>query len=421
MSIIFLNRFFHPDHSATSRILSDIAFGLAEKGFDVRVITSRLRYEDSHIPLPSRETIRGVDIHRVWTSRFGRTHLVGRALDYFTFYLSAGWTLWRLARAGDVIVAKTDPPMLSIIAAPIARWRGAKLVNWLQDIFPEVAQAIGVGGGPLAHLAYQPLAWLRDRSLRAAKTNVVLGERMAAQLEQRGVGAGSVRIIANFADGALIQPRGSNNPLRKAWGLDGKFVVAYSGNFGRAHECQTLLAAMTSLALPQASQQSAREATPASSPPEISWLFIGGGSLLHELQREVARHGLSSARFEPYQPDDKLSESLGAGDVHIVSLRPDLEGLIVPSKFYGIAAAGRPTIFIGDPDGEIARLLARNDCGHTVRVGDSDALARTICDLATDGQKCRLMGERARRAFEAEFDKDISIARWEALLRELSS
>ena len=132
-SVLFLNRFFHPDHSATSQMLSDLAFALAEHGRQIRVITSRQCYDAPEVQLAARETVGGVEIHRVWTSRFGREKLVGRAVDYTTFYFSAARTLWRLARRGDVIIAKTDPPMLSIVAAPIARWRGAKLVNWLQD------------------------------------------------------------------------------------------------------------------------------------------------------------------------------------------------------------------------------------------------------------------------------------------------
>src|SRR5574342_267951 len=106
----------------------------------------------------------------------------------------------------------------------------------------------------------------------------------------------------------------------------------------------------------------------------VVWLFIGSGALLGTLQAEVERRRLTSVRFKPYQPKQRLAESLSAADVHLVSLRPTLEGLIVPSKFYGIAAAGRPTIFVGDEDGEIAQLIARHECGRTVATGDGKAL-----------------------------------------------
>jgi glycosyltransferase involved in cell wall biosynthesis len=138
--------------------------------------------------------------------------------------------------------------------------------------------------------------------------------------------------------------------------------------------------------------------------------------LFEPLKAEVARRGLASAHFKPYQPREQLAQGLSAADVHLVSLRPELEGLIVPSKFYGICAAGRPTLFIGDGDGEISRMAQHHKCGRVVPVGDGIALAQIINELAAGSAACRRMGRRARQAFEAEFDKSIAIARWDELL-----
>src|SRR5262249_23715627 len=149
-------------------------------------------------------------------------------------------------------------------------------------------------------------------------------------------------------------------------------------------------------------------------------LFIGSGVLHDVLKAEVTRRRLTSVYFKPYQPREHLAESLSAADVHLVSLRPELEGLIVPSKFYGIAAAGRPAVFVGDEDGEIARVIAQHKCGQTVAAGDGRALARTILDLAASPDLCRWMGERARAAFEAELDKPIAVWRWASLLRQVA-
>src|ERR1039458_3321864 len=140
MRVIFLNRYFYPDHSATSQMLSDLAFFLAGAGHAVCVVTSCQRYDDAAAVLPARELIDGVEVHRVRTTRFRRDKLVGRAARYATFYLAAGWRLWRIARAGDVIVAKTDPPLISVVAALVARGRGAPVGNSAQDVFPAVAE-----------------------------------------------------------------------------------------------------------------------------------------------------------------------------------------------------------------------------------------------------------------------------------------
>ena len=298
--------------------------------------------------------------------------------------------------------------MLSLIAAPICWLRGACLVNWLQDIFPETAQALGIGGRT-AKVAYGALRRLRNTSLKCARMNVVLGERMARHVRGLGVAPQNIRVIANWADGTAVIPVDhSANTLRAGWKFGDAFVVGYSGNLGRVHEIDTLLEAMALL-----------ERAPTSL--SIAWLFIGDGALLRLLRSEVQQRSLQSVRFEPYQPREALSLSLCAADVHLVSLRPEFEGLIVPSKVYGICAAGRPTIFVGAKDGEIAELLARNRCGHSVAMGDGAGLARAIVELAADPVTCQSMGQQARQAFDAEFDKSIAVARWEELLREVAA
>ncbi len=155
------------------------------------VVTSCQLY-DNAAALALRERIDGVDVHRVRTTRFGRDKLVGRAADYASFYLAAGWRLWRIARAGDGIVAKTDPPLISVVAALVARRRGARLGNWVQDVFAEVAEALGVRAlkGPQAGL----LRALRNQAFRSAAANVVLGEGMA-----EGVGRESGQIVREQA------------------------------------------------------------------------------------------------------------------------------------------------------------------------------------------------------------------------------
>src|SRR3954464_7677787 len=173
--VLFVNLFFHPDHSATSQMLSDVSFHLAERGWTVEVVTSRQRYDDARATLPARETVCGVSVRRVWSTRFGRGFLPGRAIDYATFYVSAFFALLRVARCDSTIVALTDPPLISVVAALAAMLRGAKLVNWTQDLFPEVAEALGMR-------ALRILRRARDWSLRRAHANVALGETMAARL-----------------------------------------------------------------------------------------------------------------------------------------------------------------------------------------------------------------------------------------------
>src|SRR6266566_780915 len=142
--VVFLNRFFYPDHSAPSQILSDLSFFLAASCVDVHVVTSQQLYHSPRASLPRDETVNQVSIHRVPTTRFGRTALWGRGIDYASYYGS----VWSCARSlvgpGDVLIAKTDPPLTSVVAMLVARERNARLVNWLQDIYPEAAAELGV-------------------------------------------------------------------------------------------------------------------------------------------------------------------------------------------------------------------------------------------------------------------------------------
>ncbi len=403
MRVIFLNRYFYPDHSATSQMLSDLAFFLADVGHEVCVVTSCQRYDDAAAILPARERVDGVEVHRVRTTRFGRDNLIGRAADYATFYLAAGWKLWRIARAGDVIVAKTDPPLISVVAALIARWRGARLINWVQDVFPEVAEALGVRAlsGPQAGL----LRRLRNAAFKSAAANVVLGERMAAVVARSGAPSGRIRVIPNWADMDAIRPvAAASNPLRREWELDGKFIVCYSGNMGRAHEFDTILGAAQRLA---------------SMAKAIMFLFIGGGAQRHMVEDEVRRRGLHNVQFRPYQDRAGLSFSLGVGDVHLVSQRPEVEGYVFPSKLYGILAAGRPLVFIGDPQGEISLLVEREGIGAAVRQGDALGLADQLLQLAGDAPLREAMGVRARALLCERYDKRIALEAWLELLREM--
>jgi glycosyltransferase involved in cell wall biosynthesis len=403
--LIFINRFFAPDHSATSQILSDLAFDLAGAGREVHLVTSPQIYDDPKAALPERETINGVDVHRVASTRFGRTALIGRSIDYVSFYRSVRRCLDDLVRPGDIVIAKTDPPLMSVVARPVVRRNGARLVNWLQDIYPETAVELGVPfmRGPVA----SSLAALRNATLREAAATVVVGDLMGHKVKTLGAPAERIHVIANWCNDEDIRlVANADNPLRRQWGLTDKFVLGYSGNLGRAHEFATVLGAAEQLR----------------NEPRVAFLMIGGGKRFDELSAAVHARGLAGAfRFLPYQARTLLSYSLGAADAHWVSLDPRLEGLMVPSKFYGIAAAGKPIVVIGDPNGELAQLVRLNDCGFAVAPGDSEALTATLRQLLNAPRTVSEMGARARQMLDAHFTRRQGLARWRRLLDQLDA
>lgn len=399
MTVYFINRFFHPHHSATSQLLSDLSFHLAERGASVCVITAQVRYRDAPCVLPAFEVVRGVAVRRVATTRFGMTRLVMRALDCLPFYVFATLEVLRRARRGDVIVAKTDPPLIGVFAIAAARLRGARFVNWLQDVFPEVAAGVGV---TLAKRPVGPLiAAVRDCSLRAADCNVALGERMADFVVSRGVDRKRVSVIHNWADDEAITPiPASTNRFAAQFGLHNRFVVGYSGNLGRAHHFDTVLDAADLLR----------------HDPRVMFLVIGYGIQLAAVKEAAARRGLSAFLFLPYQPRERLAHTLNAAHLHLVTLSPKMEGLIVPSKFYGIAAAGRPVAFVGDKDGEIARIISRHGCGRAFATGESAGLADYIRTLAGDPEEAARQGGNARAALERHYSRAAAFGLWRKML-----
>ena len=401
--LIFVNRFYYPDHSATAQILTDLAEGLAARGWQVEVVTSRLRYDDPSAMLPPTEIRNAVKIRRIATTRFGRRSLQGRAADYVSFYVSAFWVLFRVTRRDNIVVAKTDPPLLSVVAAIVVGLRRARLVNWLQDLYPEVGAELGVPA--LRGRTGGALKRLRNWSLRAALLNVAIGERMAERLFYQKIPASQVAIMPNWCDDDAITPVArTSRALRTEWDLGDRFVICYSGNLGRAHEPETMLGAARLL----------RERD------DILFLMIGGGYESAALAARVNDEGLNHrVRFQPYQPRERLNETLGVADMHWLSLRPNLEGLIVPSKFYGIAAAGRGVIAVTDPDGELARIITRERCGVVVPVGDSAGFAAELVALAEGAARVEEMGVAARRMLERDYRREATIARWDTLLRRI--
>jgi glycosyltransferase involved in cell wall biosynthesis len=330
----------------------------------------------------------------------GRSTQWRRAIDYCSFFICVFIFLLTKVRRGDLVVLKTDPPLLSLVNTAAIRVKGGRVVNWLQDIFPEIA--IELGAYPRNGVLSRPLIWWRNRTLRAAEANVVISRKMEQFLTDQGVT--NTYFVPNWADGELIQSLAhADNPLRGEWGVEDKFVVGYSGNFGRAHTFDEIIEAMTLL----------------KDRPEIHFVLIGEGAGLDDLLGAVERKRLNNVSFYPYQSQDTLHQSLGAIDLHLVTLSGSMEGLVFPSKFYGVLAAGRPLAYVGATDGEIGELIKREDIGFVVDHGDGTELAERIQLLAREPDRLITLGGNARRLFDRDFARSKSLRRWNELLGEV--
>lgn len=385
--VIFLNRFYWPDEPATAQLLTDLAEALAARGREVAVVTSHPGLAD----LSEHEVRHGVQIHRVRSHRGAEFAAPRKALAFLTFHLRAARLLSRLAQPGDVVVPLTDPPLLTATITPVARRRRAVVLNWIQDIYPEVAVEL------TGHRWLRLLAPARNRAWRQSAACVTLGSDMAAAVAATGIAPTRIATIPNWAPaGVAPAPAAAIAQLRAEWHLAGKFVVAYSGNLGRVHDLRPVLDLAFELR----------------NHPDLCFLFIGGGPQRASLQAESHRRGLTNVLFRSPVPRHQLSASLGVGDVHLVTLRPGCERFVFPSKLYGIAAAARPVLFIGPRDAEIARLVRQHAFGLTFARTETSGLASAISRLATDTATLARMREAAAR-FAAAHMLTHAVAAWE--------
>lgn len=386
--IILVNRYFHPDESATSQMLTDLALHLGQR-HDVVVLTSRQRLEDPKAQLPAADRLENVRVVRLWSSSLGRHNLAGRALDYATFLLAVAlWLLFGVKR-GDTLLAKTDPPLLGVITTLATLGRGVRRVQWLQDLYPETAEALGVvKPGPLTRLAVR----LRDWSLRHSARVVTVSEGMKAYLEQRGHAGAALVHVPNWSEDHGVRYEGARDI----------FTVGYSGNLGRAHPIGGLV-------------QLAELATD----PRLQFRVSGGGAHYEFLRASVQRVGAKNWTFLPYQPRARLAELLGRPDLHLTILDPLAERYIFPSKVYGILAAGRPLLHLGDPEGEVARLLREHGCGWALPA-DSGALVLSLLQrLRESPEEVHRAGMAARAAYERCYARSGALRRWVEVLESV--
>jgi glycosyltransferase involved in cell wall biosynthesis len=398
--ILVLNRSYHPDVEATGQLLTELCSDLAAH-HEVTVIAGRPNFvaANGRPPLVEREVHAGVEILRVRNLRFNKRSLPRRALGLLSYLALALWTALRRPRP-DVVVVETDPPVLGAVGAVLKAWYRCRLVFYLQDLYPEVGLVLGrLRPGPLAAL----LRWMTQLGLRRADRVVVLGEDMRRRVLGRGVRPGKVVVVPNWADTRAVRPTPGESPLRREWGLNGHFVVMYSGNLGLSQNLDLILRAAEGLR-----------------GEEVEFLFVGEGAAKPRLVEEARRRGLAHVRFLPYQPKERLGESLAAADVHLIPLQRGLAGYIVPSKLYGILAAGRPYVAAVDADSEVAAVTAGAGTGLRVEPDSPEQLAGAVRWCLANRDELAEMGRRGRRLAETRFDRQHSVALFDHMLRGLA-
>lgn len=389
--IVFVEQFYYPEGWGGAQLPRDVTITLARSGAEVEVICGSDQYATVEGDAIEDPTANGVRIRRIPRLIGGDIHRL-KLLRQLWFYACA-LPLLLFRRRPDLIVTQTNPPLvvpIAMLAAAIHRRPGLIIA---QDIYPEVMVAHGMlePGSFATRWLTRLFAW----AYRHARTVVSLGPVMTQRLLDKGVARERIVEICNWATGEESVVRGVENRLRAEWGLDGCFVLLYSGNLGIAHDVETPVRAMQAL--------HARV-------PNLRLLFVGKGSRLEQAQALVRELGLEDVvLFRAFVPLDLLPHSLGLADAALVTLLPGFEGLVVPSKLLGYMARAVPTLYVG-PDSDVAQFIDRSRGGACVVAGDVDAFARAVEQWVAHPQELRAAGEAAAAYYEAELSRRRGLA-----------
>lgn len=403
MKVLLINQCFHPDVVATAQHLWDLARHLVRAGHEVTVITSRSLYGSAGATLPPREHIEGITVIRVGSSRFGKSSLVARAADFAGFLLRAAIEALRLPRQ-DVSVVLTTPPFVALVGVLLQALRGTRMVYWVMDLYPDVPIAAGVLRR--GSLAARLLEGLHRACLKRSTRVVALGRCMSALIASKGVEPGRIRLIRPWAEpGTAVMPRGTPNRYREEWKAGDRILVMYSGNFGLGHDFGTFIEGAIMLR----------------DDDRFLFALVGGGKQKRHVVDSLRSGGVSNVIEAPYQPRESLGELLAAADIHLVSLSKGWAGVMVPSKFFGIAGAGRGVLCMSDGSGEIDRCITESGCGIVIEPGDARAFREALVRVAEDRSTLDRFGTRAAQWAADQWAASTSLEAWRTMIEELAA
>ena len=400
--VLLAHHFFHPDDVVSARLFTDLALGLHERGWDVTVLTSDRSWSDPKKRHPEHEELDSVHIERVHRPAWGQASPVERLAN--SAWLLAAWTR-RMAHLApsDVVVLGSDPAFAPMAMVAWRRlWPRAAMVHWCYDVYPEVIVADGASA---AVRAIVPLARrMMGEGYRRCDAIVDLGPGMRRHLAAYDTSAQR----ATIPPWALVEPPGAPHPpdprARQELFGGAQLGLLYSGTLGRAHDFSALLELARACRL--------------RSGDRIAFCFSCRGHRLPELAASL-RPDDTNVRTAPFCSEDALAIRLEAADLHALSLQPAWAGLVVPSKFFGSLAVGRPLVYAGPVGSDIGEWIASFGVGYELRTETASRTADALHLLAESPEALLTLQRRAREVYDAEFSKSLGIAAWDRILTSL--
>ena len=380
MHILLLNEYFPPDTSATAKFAAQVAEALSVN-HRVTVLAGRPSYDpaERHPRYFFRREVRGnLAIERVGSTAYPRFQMRRRVSNYLTYLSLAIPTA--LSIPSDIVLAMTDPPIEGIAGALVARLSGRPFVYNIRDLYPDMAV-----GGSIVRPGSFTARWeaMHRWALRRADRVIVLGEDMRDRIVAKGVDPARVVVSRDGINIPETVPSPDNSVAREIRG-DLRFALVHAGNVGFYGAWQTLISAVRML-----------------EKEGVGLVFIGEGAM--KAQVEAMAEGCRAIRFLPFRPASEVPLVLSSGDMHVVTVKRGLEGVVVPSKLYPTLAAGRPVLGVAPEESDVVRIIRRTGCGIAANPDHPASVAEAIRSVLHDSEQLQTM---ARRAREISFSYD---------------
>ena len=385
-----ITEFFPPDYAATGQLIEELVKQLEKRGIKIRVFTGQPGYAFTTAQAPAVEQLGNIRVQRSRATQLWSNRIRGKAINGILFTLRTFLHIIKNARKNDVFLLTSAPPFLSIAGYLTHLLLRFPYVCLIYDLYPDIAIALGV----ISQKHWLVKLWraINRRIWRASQGIIVLSpamkERVIAICPEV---ADKISVIHSWGDPELIVPIAKEkNWFAKQHNLDSKFTVLYSGNMGRCHDLDTILATAQQL-----------------QDQPIQFVCIGGGPKRESFIEEVTRLGLKNFLFLPYQDKSVLPYSLTACDLLLVSVESGLESLVAPSKLYPALAAGRPIAAICPKNSYLRQLITDGEFGISIDNGDSDGLSAFILKLKSDRQLAEKIGNASREYLQSNFTPEI--------------
>lgn len=374
--LIIISEFFHPSHSATAQIISDLNSAFKAYSVDTLVVTNTPALPSQHVE--------GVVRFTKTSLSSANNSILTKTTRGFAFFIRTFFFLASLKDEDCKILLVSNPPFISLLGPILKFCKGYEYFFLMQDIFPRSAVLAGIipSSGPFTYLITKAIGFVCCHSASTIVLNNAMKERCKRDFGSKP----NYQVIHNWAVEIPSNSSKQDSPFYHEWDIKSRLVVQYSGNFGRLHELLTLL---------ETARMTVND--------PISYYFIGGGSKTDQIRSYITKYQLTNVHLKAYQPRNKLSSSLAACDLSVVTVSPAAADTVAPSKFYGILASSKPVIYIGTPSSDIAYLINKHQCGFVVEPGDIETLKTALLDLAHNPSKLKDMSRSAYNLYRSEF------------------